>query len=187
MTDLPSLLVGLALANQFALPRRLPSPPAGSMASLRDAVALTLATAFTALLAWLLTAWLPGPGGLPELGLVAIALAATASTPVALRAAHLLTPTFPGAVSTPVAAGINAGVLAAALLVGGQLGTPLGALAWGSGSGAGLAVVMLLLAGARERLDSGEVPPLLRGPAIALVTAGFLSLALGALAGIVRS
>jgi electron transport complex protein RnfA len=46
---------------------------------------------------------------------------------------------------------------------------------------------MVLFAGLRERLETADVPAALRGPAIALVTAGIMSMGFLGFAGLVRS
>jgi H+/Na+-translocating ferredoxin:NAD+ oxidoreductase subunit A len=51
-------------------------------------------------------------------------------------------------------------------------------------AGVGFTLAMVLLAGLRERLDFADVPEVLRGTAIALITAGLLSLAFMGFAGL---
>jgi electron transport complex protein RnfA len=57
-------------------------------------------------------------------------------------------------------------------------------LAHALGAAAGFAVALLLFAGIRERLEKAAVPEAFRGPAIALVTAGILSLAFMGFSGL---
>jgi electron transport complex protein RnfA len=54
------------------------------------------------------------------------------------------------------------------------------------GAGLGFTLAMVLFAGLRERLDLCPVPKAFRGTAIALVTAGLLSLAFMGFAGLVK-
>ncbi len=54
------------------------------------------------------------------------------------------------------------------------------------GAAAGFTLAMVLFAGLRERLDLSPVPQSFRGTAIALVTAGLLSLAFMGFAGLVK-
>ena len=51
-------------------------------------------------------------------------------------------------------------------------------------AGVGFTLAMVLLAGLRERLEFADVPEVLRGTAIALITAGLLSLAFMGFAGL---
>jgi electron transport complex protein RnfA len=53
-------------------------------------------------------------------------------------------------------------------------------------AGIGFTLAMVLFAGLRERIDLSPVPKSFRGTAIALVTAGLLSLAFMGFAGLVK-
>jgi len=59
-------------------------------------------------------------------------------------------------------------------------------LLFGAASAAGFTLVMVLFAGIRERLDGADVPTPFRGAAIALITAGIMSLAFMGFAGLDR-
>jgi electron transport complex protein RnfA len=52
------------------------------------------------------------------------------------------------------------------------------------GAAAGFAIALLLFAGIRERLEKAGIPQAFRGPAIALITAGILSLAFMGFSGL---
>ena len=54
------------------------------------------------------------------------------------------------------------------------------------GAALGFTLALILFAGLRERLDLCPVPPSFRGTAIALMTAGLLSLAFMGFAGLVK-
>ena len=81
----------------------------------------------------------------------------------------------------------NCAVLGVALLNTRESDSLIEALAYGIGAGLGFALVMVLFAGLRERLDGGEVPAAFRGPAIALVTAGIMSMAFMGFTGMLRT
>ena len=81
----------------------------------------------------------------------------------------------------------NCAVLGVALLNSRQSESFLEALAYGLGAGLGFCLVMALFAGLRERLQTADVPTALRGPAIALVTAGIMSMGFIGFAGLVRN
>lgn len=51
-------------------------------------------------------------------------------------------------------------------------------------AGIGFTLAIVLMAGVREDLDLGDVPKSLRGPAIALITAGFMAMAFMGFAGV---
>lgn len=60
------------------------------------------------------------------------------------------------------------------------------AVIFGIGAAFGFALALVLFAGIRERLDLADVPKPLRGTAIALITAGLLSLAFMGFSGLVK-
>ena len=57
---------------------------------------------------------------------------------------------------------------------------------FGRGSALGFSLVLVLFGAMRERLEGADVPAPFRGPAIALVTAGLMSLAFMGFAGLVK-
>ena len=59
-------------------------------------------------------------------------------------------------------------------------------LFFGLGGSLGFTLVLILFAAMRERLDAAEVPKPFRGVAIAMVTAGLMSLAFMGFAGLIR-
>jgi electron transport complex protein RnfA len=78
----------------------------------------------------------------------------------------------------------NCAVLGVALLNLQLSHSLLESLAYGFGAAAGFSLVLMLFAGLRERLDRADVPAPFRGAAIALVTAGLMSLAFMGFAGL---
>jgi len=59
-------------------------------------------------------------------------------------------------------------------------------LLFGFGGAIGFTLVMVLFAGMRERLEGADVPVVFRGTAIAMVTAGLMSLAFMGFSGLVK-
>ena len=59
-------------------------------------------------------------------------------------------------------------------------------LLFGMGSALGFSLVLILFAGIRERIEAADVPAYFRGAAIAMVTAGLMSLAFMGFAGLDR-
>ena len=59
-------------------------------------------------------------------------------------------------------------------------------LFFGLGGAIGFSLVLILFAGLRERLEAADVPPVFRGSAIAMVTAGLMSLAFMGFTGLVK-
>jgi electron transport complex protein RnfA len=59
-------------------------------------------------------------------------------------------------------------------------------LLFGFGGAGGFTLVMVLFAGIRERLEGADVPGVFKGSAIAMVTAGLMSLAFMGFSGLVK-
>jgi len=57
---------------------------------------------------------------------------------------------------------------------------------YGFGAAVGFSMVLILFAAMRERIAAADVPVAFRGPAIALITAGLMSLAFMGFSGLVR-
>ncbi|MGB0865564.1 MAG: electron transport complex subunit RsxA [Granulosicoccaceae bacterium] len=81
----------------------------------------------------------------------------------------------------------NCAVLGVALLVLQKQESLFGAALYGFGSALGFTLVLVLFAAVRERIESADVPLPFRGSAIALVTAGLMSLAFMGFAGLAPS
>ena len=80
----------------------------------------------------------------------------------------------------------NCAVLGVALLNSTASRSLLAAIFYGAGAALGFGLVLSLLAGLRERLELADIPAPFRGNAIALITAGILSLAFLGFTGFAR-
>lgn len=80
----------------------------------------------------------------------------------------------------------NCAVLGIPLLIVQERHSFVEALLIGFGGAFGFSMVLIIFAGMRERLESAEVPPLFRGSAIAMITAGLMSIAFMGFAGLVK-
>ena len=80
----------------------------------------------------------------------------------------------------------NCAVLGVPLLNVGLKHDLLESLLFGFGSSLGFTLALVLFAGIRERLDGADVPIAFKGTAIAMITAGFVSLAFMGFAGLDR-
>ncbi len=80
----------------------------------------------------------------------------------------------------------NCAVLGVPLLNVGLSHNLLESLLFGFGSSVGFTLALVLFAGIRERLDGADVPAPFKGTAIAMITAGFMSLAFMGFAGLDR-
>ena len=80
----------------------------------------------------------------------------------------------------------NCAVLGVPLLNVGMKHNLLESLLFGFGSSVGFTLALVLFGGIRERLDGADVPLPFKGTAIAMITAGFMSLAFMGFAGLDR-
>ena len=191
MTTNPLLLiVGTALVNNVVLAKYLGLCPfMGTSTKLGSAIGMGAATTFVltlaTLLAWMLEYWLLQPLGLGFLRLMAfiVVIAAVVQfTELYLRKA------FPELYRTlgiflPLIT-TNCAVLGVALLVVDESLSFLGALCYGLGSSMGFALVLVMFAGLRIRLQLADVPELFAGSPIAFITAGWLALGFMGFAGL---
>lgn len=188
MQEFAVILIGTSLVNNVVLTQFLGVSPLLAVAHRIDAcVRLAGGTALVLWLAtlatWLAHAWVLNPLGLDYLRIPVFALLAATigqvATPLIDRDGLLLS--RPGATRSLVIA--NAAVLGVALQnaeTAHSFGT---ALLSGTGGAVGFALVMVLFAGLRERLEDAAVPAPFRGAAIGMVTAGLMSLAFMGFAG----
>jgi electron transport complex protein RnfA len=187
MTDFLLIVVAAATVSNIVLERLLglcpvlaQTPGVNSRVdnALRSGLATTWALTITAGLSHLLYQWLLLPLGLVYLRIIAL-LALSALT---VQGVNVLLGRR-GAGQGPFAGQhlplttMNCAVLGVALLTTGTAGTLGGAIALGLGAGLGFTVVVMLFASLHPRLEQSPVPAPLRGPAVALITVGMMSLA----------
>lgn len=80
----------------------------------------------------------------------------------------------------------NCAVLGVPLINVSQDNGFIASLVFGAGSSIGFSMALILFAGVRERVEAADVPVYFRGVAIAMVTAGLMSLAFMGFAGLDR-
>lgn len=190
MSDSPLLvLVSTALINNVVLSRYIGLCPfMGTSGNIGSAIGMGAATSFvitlTTLLTWLLDTTLLQPLNLGFLRLIAfiVVIAAVVQfTELYLRKAF--PPLYRSlGIFLPLIT-TNCAVLGVALLVAGEGLGLLSAICYGLGSSLGFALVLLIFAGLRTRLNLSEVPALFAGSPIAFITAGWLALAFMGFAG----
>jgi electron transport complex protein RnfA len=192
MTDFFVILLGTVLVNNFVLIRFLGlCPVLGTTRRTETALGMALATTFVLTLAAglseLISRYVLGPLGLLELRLLCFILVIAGTVQFTELTIRRTSPVLHQALGLylPLIT-TNCAVLGVAILVTQQSGSFAAALTYGAGAGLGFCLVMVLFAGLRERLESADVPAAFRGPAIALVTAGLMSLAFAGFSGIVR-
>lgn len=192
MTELFVILVGTVLVNNFVLVRFLGLCPfVGVSRNLEAAAGMSLATAFVLTLssatAYLLHTYLLLPLGLEYLRTIAFILVIAASvqfTEIMVRRMSPLLDQVLG-IYIPLIA-TNCAVLGVALLNVQQSKGFVQSVFYGFGASMGFALVLVMFAAIRERLEAADVPAPFRGASIALMTAGMMSLAFMGFSGMAR-
>ena len=192
MTEYALILVSTVLVNNFVLVKFLGLCPfMGVSRKLETAIGMALATAFVLTLSsvcsYLVNTYLLAPLGLEYLRTITFILVIAAvvqfTEMVIQRTSPLLYQLL--GIFLPLIT-TNCAVLGVALLIVQQdLGFTQAAL-YGFGAAVGFSMVLILFAAMRERIAVADVPVAFRGPAIALVTAGLMSLAFMGFAGLVK-
>jgi electron transport complex protein RnfA len=192
MTELFVILVATVLVNNFVLMRFLGLCPfMGVSRNLEAAAGMSLATAFVLTLssatAYLLHVHVLVPLDLEYLRTIAFILVIAASVQFTEIMVRRLSPLLDQVLGIyiPLIA-TNCAVLGVALLNVQQSTGFVQSVFYGLGAAAGFALVLIMFAAIRERLDAADVPAPFRGAAIALVTAGMMSLAFTGFAGMAR-
>ena len=192
MSDIIVILVGTILVNNFVLTRFLGLCPfMGVSRSLEAAAGMSLATAFVLTLssatAYLLHVYVLVPLELEYLRTIAFILVIAGSVQFTEIMVRRLSPLLDQVLGIfiPLIA-TNCAVLGVALINVQEADSFVESLFFGLGAAAGFALVLVLFAAIRERIEAADVPAPFRGTAIALVTAGVMSLAFMGFAGMAR-
>jgi electron transport complex protein RnfA len=192
MAELLAILVGTVLVNNFVLVRFLGLCPfMGVSKNLEAAAGMSLATAFVLTLssasAYLLHRYLLVPLDIEYLRTITFILVIAASVQFTELMVRRLSPLLHQVLGIfiPLIA-TNCAVLGVALLNVQQSNNFVQSVFFGLGAALGFALVLVLFAAIRERLEAADVPAPFRGTAIALMTAGIMSLAFMGFAGMAR-
>lgn len=191
MKEYALILIGTVLVNNFVLVKFLGLCPfMGVSRKLETAVGMGLATTFVLTLSsissYLVNEYLLVPLGLEYLRTIAFILVIAVVVQFTETVMHKTSPVlyqllgiFLPLITT------NCAVLGVALLnVQEQHGFMQSAL-YGFGAAIGFAMVLVLFAAVRERVAVADVPAPFQGNAIALITAGLMSMAFMGFAGLV--
>ncbi len=193
MTEYALILVGTVLVNNFVLVKFLGLCPfMGVSKKLEAAIGMGMATTFvltlSAICTWLVNEYLLSPLGIEYLRTIAFILVIASvvqftetvmrkTSPVLYQILGIFLPLIT----------VNCAVLAVTLL---NLQAGLGLMAstiFGFGAALGFSMVLVLFAALRERIAVADVPEPFQGSAIALITAGIMSLAFMGFAGLVSA
>ena len=192
MSDLILILVGTVLVNNFVLVRFLGLCPfMGVSRNLEAAFGMSLATAFVLTLSsavsYLLHQYVLVPLDLAYLRTISFILVIAVSvqfTEIMVRRLSPLLDQILG-IFIPLIA-TNCAVLGVALLNVQQAKGFVQSVFFGFGAAMGFALVIVLFAAIRERIDAADIPLPFRGMAIVLMTAGMMSLAFMGFSGMAR-
>jgi electron transport complex protein RnfA len=186
------ILVSTALVNNFVLVKFLGLCPfMGVSKKLETALGMAMATMFVLTLSsacsYLVHAYLLQPFGLEYLRTISFILVIAGVVQFTEMFIHRTSPLLFQVLGIylPLIT-TNCAVLGVALLNVKQQNSFFESLLFGFGASAGFALVLVLFSAMRERLEAAEVPLPFQGNAIALVTAGIMSLAFMGFTGLVR-
>ena len=192
MTEIIAILVGTVLVNNFVLAHFLGLCPfMGVSRNIEAAAGMSLATAFVLTLssatAYLLHEYVLVPLELGYLRTIAFILVIAASVQFTEIMVRRLSPLLHQVLGIfiPLIA-TNCAVLGVALLNVQESKGFVQSVFFGFGASAGFALVLVMFAAIRERLAASDVPMPFRGTAIALMTAGIMSLAFMGFSGMAR-
>ena len=193
MKEYALILVGTVLVNNFVLVKFLGLCPfMGVSKKLETAAGMGLATTFVLTLssvtAWLVNEYMLVPLGIEYLRVIAFILVIAAVVQFTETVMHKTSPMlyqvlgiFLPLITT------NCAVLGVALLNLQEQRTFVESALFGFGAALGFSLVLTLFAAIRERVDVADVPEPFQGSAIALITAGLMSLAFMGFSGLVTS
>ncbi|MEE2001231.1 electron transport complex subunit RsxA [Alkalimonas sp. MEB108] len=191
MTEFLLLLISTVLVNNFVLVKFLGLCPfMGVSGKLETAIGMSLATTFVLTLAsicsYLVDHYLLAPFDLLYLRTLSFILVIAVVVQFTEMVVHKTSPTlyrllgiFLPLITT------NCAVLGVALLNVNAGYNFVQSLVFGFGAAAGFSLVLILFAAMRERLAAADVPVAFRGAAIAMITAGLMSLAFMGFTGLV--
>lgn len=192
MTEFALILVSTILVNNFVLVKFLGLCPfMGVSRKLETAMGMGLATTFvltlSSITSYLVNAYMLEPLGLEFLRTLTFILVIAAIVGFTEMAVHKTSPVLYQVLGIylPLIT-TNCAVLGVALLNVQEQNGFLQSALYGFGASIGFTLVLVLFAAMRERVAAADVPLAFRGNAIALITAGLMSLAFLGFTGLVR-
>ena len=192
MSEIVLLLISTVLVNNFVLAKFLGLCPfMGVSSRVETAVGMAAATTFVLTLAsiasYLINHYVLQPLALEYLQILSFILAIAVVVQFTEMVIHKTSPMlyrllgiFLPLITT------NCAVLGVALLNVNQAHNFIESVIFGFGAALGFSLVLVLFAAIRERIAAADVPLPFQGAAIALITAGLMSLAFMGFAGLVK-
>jgi len=184
------LLIGTVLVNNFVLVKFLGLCPfMGVSSKLESAIGMSMATTFVltiaSLCSFLVNEYLLVPLGieyLRTLSFILVIAVVVQFTEMVVRstspALYRMLGIFLPLITT------NCAVLGVALLNTNEQHNFIDSIVYGFGAALGFSLVLVLFSAMRERLAAADVPTPFRGAAIAMITAGLMSLAFSGFTGL---
>ncbi|MDH5230074.1 MAG: electron transport complex subunit RsxA [Gammaproteobacteria bacterium] len=192
MTEYLLILISTVLVNNFVLVKFLGLCPfMGVSRKLETATGMALATTFvltlSSICSYLVNTYLLKPFELEYLSTIAFILVIAAvvqfTEMVVQKTSPLLYQVL--GIFLPLIT-TNCAVLGVALLNVQQDFGFIESTLYGFGAAVGFSLVLILFAAMRERIAAADVPASFQGPAIAMITAGLMSMAFMGFAGLVK-
>ncbi|NVJ66109.1 MAG: electron transport complex subunit RsxA [Gammaproteobacteria bacterium] len=192
MSEYLLLFIGTALVNNFVLVKFLGLCPfMGVSGKLETAIGMSVATTFVLTLAsalsYIVNNYILAPLNMEYLQTLSFILVIAVMVQLTEMVIHKTSPIlyrllgiFLPLITT------NCAVLGVALLNVNEQHNFLQSLIYGFGAAVGFSLVLILFAAMRERLAAADVPLPFKGSAIAMITAGLMSLAFMGFSGLVK-
>jgi electron transport complex protein RnfA len=191
MKELALIILSTVLVNNFVLVKFLGLCPfMGVSRKLESALGMAAATTFvltiSAACSYLVESYLLAPLGLEYLRTIAFILVIAAIVQFTEMMVHKVSPLLYQVLGIylPLIT-TNCAVLGVALLNVQESHNFVESLVYGFGAATGFSLVLALFAAMRERMAMADVPEPFQGAAIALITAGLMSLAFLGFTGLV--
>ena len=192
MTEFALILLSTILVNNFVLVKFLGLCPfMGVSRKLETAIGMGMATTFVLTLSsvssYLVNEYLLQPFGLEYLRTIMFILVIAVVVQFTEMVVHKTSPLLYNVLGIflPLIT-TNCAVLGVALLNVQEQHTFLQSAFYGLGASIGFSLVLVLFAAMRERIEVADVPVVFKGNAIALITAGIMSLAFMGFAGLIK-
>ncbi|BCV36941.1 MULTISPECIES: electron transport complex subunit RsxA [Shewanella] len=192
MSEYLLLLIGTVLVNNFVLVKFLGLCPfMGVSSKLESAIGMSMATTFVmtlaAILSYLVNRYLLLPfelGYLRTMSFILVIAVVVQFTEMVVQKTsatlHRALGIYLPLITT------NCAVLGVALLNINENHDFMQSAVYGFGAAAGFSLVLILFSAMRERLAAADVPAPFKGSAIAMITAGLMSLAFMGFTGLVK-
>lgn len=193
MTEYLLILISTVFVNNIVLVKFLGLCPfMGVSSKVETAIGMSAATTFvltlSAILSYIINSWVLAPLGIEYLRTIAFIVAIAAVVNFTEMVVHKTSPLLYNVLGIflPLIT-TNCAVLGVALLNVQEQHSLMESAIYGFGAAIGFSMVLILFAALRERVNAADVPEPFQGAAIALITAGLMSLAFMGLGGLVKA